>query len=72
MLADSTLPFTFKALAMSIFKKLKDFFNQPDPMDLIEERFYQRLEDMKQHPEKYQHILDRDSSGSKIPPVSLF
>jgi hypothetical protein len=57
---------------MNLFKKIKDFFNQPDPMDLIEERFYQRLEDMKQHPEKYQHILKRDSSGSKIPPVSLF
>lgn len=41
-------------------------------MDLIEERFYQRLEDMKKHPEKYQHILNRKSNSSKIPPVSLF
>jgi len=56
---------------MKLFKKIKDFFNQPDQMDLIEERFYQRLEDMKKHPEKYKHILNRDS-GSKIPPVSLF
>lgn len=57
---------------MNLFKKIKDFFNQPDQMDLIEERFYQRLEDMKQHPEKYQHILKRNSCESKIPPVSLF
>ena len=58
---------------MNLLKKIKDFFNQPDQMDLIEERFYQRLEDMKQHPEKYQHILNRNTSGgSKIPPVSTF
>ena len=58
---------------MKLFKKIKEFFNQPDQMDLIEERFYQRLEDMKKHPEKYQHILNRNtSSGSKIPPVSTF
>ena len=57
---------------MNLFRKIKEFFNQPDQMDLIEERFLQRLEDMKQHPEKYQHILNKDSGGSKIPPVSLF
>lgn len=57
---------------MNIFKKIKDFFNQPDQMDLIEERFYKKLEDMKAHPEKYRHILNRDCNQSKIPPVSLF
>ena len=57
---------------MQFLKKIKDFFNQPDQMDLIEERFYQRLDDMKQYPEKYQHILNKKTSGSKIPPVSLF
>jgi len=55
-----------------LFKWIKDFFNQPDQMDLIEERFYKKLEDMKQHPEKYSHILNRESSESKIPTVSLF
>lgn len=57
---------------MNLLKKIKEFFNEPDQMELIEERFYKKLDDMKQHPEKYQHILNRDSSGSKIPPVSLF
>ena len=58
---------------MNLFKKIKEFFNQPDPMYLIEERFYQRLEDMKCHPEKYQHILNRSTSNrTKIPPVSTF
>lgn len=56
---------------MNIFKKIKEFFNQPDQMDLIEERFYKRLEDMKAHPEKYAH-LKKSSNSSKIPPVSLF
>ena len=57
---------------MQFLKKIKDFFSQPDQMELIEERFYQRLDDMKQHPEKYQHILNKKTSNSKIPPVSLF
>lgn len=57
---------------MNLLKKIKDFFNQPDQMDLIEERFYKKLEDMKANPEKYKHILNKDSGGSKIPPVSLF
>ena len=57
---------------MNLFKKIKDFFNQPDQMELIEERFYKKLEDMKANPEKYKHILNRDSGQSKIPPVSLF
>lgn len=52
--------------------KIKSFFNAPSREDEIEQRFYQRLEDMKAHPEKYKHILNRNSSGSKIPPVSLF
>jgi len=54
-----------------LFKWIKDFFNQPDPMDLIEERFYKKLEDLKQHPEKYPYITKKHSE-SKIPPVSLF
>ena len=57
---------------MSIFKKIKEFFNEPDQMELIEERFYKKLEDMNAHPEKYQHILNKNSAQSKIPPVSLF
>ena len=57
---------------MKLIKKIKEFFNQPDQMDLIEERFYKKLEDMKANPEKYKHILNRDSGQSKIPPVSLF
>ena len=57
---------------MNLFKKIKEFFNQPDQMDLIEERFFQKMEDMKDHPEKYQHILKKNSGGSNIPPVSLF
>jgi len=56
---------------MNLFKKIKDFFNQPDQMDLIEERFYQRLEDMRANPEKYAHLKE-SSESSKIPPVSLF
>lgn len=59
-------------MAMNILQKIKNWFNQPDQMDLIEERFYRKLDDMKKHPEKYQHILKRNSEGSKIPPVSLF
>jgi 5-bromo-4-chloroindolyl phosphate hydrolysis protein len=54
-----------------LFKKIKDFFNQPDRMELAEERFYKRLEDIKAHPEKYAH-LNKSSTSSKIPPVSLF
>ena len=58
---------------MKFLKKIIEFFNQPSVDQEIEERFYRKLEDMKQHPEKYQHILNRNiSSGSKIPPVSLF
>ncbi len=59
---------------MNIFKKIKEFFNQPDPVDLIEQRFYERLarlKDMKANPEKYAD-LKQSSEGSKIPPVSLF
>lgn len=57
---------------MKLLQKIKDFFNQPSRDYEIEERFYQRLQDMKDHPEKYQHILNKKSGGSKIPPVSLF
>ena len=57
---------------MKLLQKIKDFFNQPSREDEIEQRFYQRLEDMKAHPEKYQHILNKKSSQSRIPPVSLF
>jgi len=56
---------------MNIFEKIRNFFNAPCRDQEIEERFYKRLQDMKDHPEKYQHILKRDC-GSKIPPVSLF
>jgi hypothetical protein len=59
---------------MSILKKIKEFFNEPDPVDLIEQRFYERLErlkDMKANPEKYTD-LKQSSDSSKIPPVSLF
>ena len=52
---------------------IRNFFNAPCHDQEIEERFYQRLQDMKDHPEKYQHILKRDCSGeSNVPPVSLF
>lgn len=58
---------------MKFLKKIIEFFNQPSVDQEIEERFYHKLRDMKQHPEKYQHILNRTtSSDSKIPPVSLF
>ena len=56
---------------MQFLKKIRDFFNQPSHDQEIEERFYRSLEDMKQHPEKYKHILNKNN-GSKIPPVSLF
>ena len=56
---------------MNLFKKIKEFFDQPDQMDLIENRFLERLEDMKKHPEKYRHILNK-SGGSNVPSVSLF
>ncbi len=55
-----------------LLAKIKDFFNQPSRDVEIEERFYRRLEDMKLHPEKYQHILNKKSTSSKIPPVSVF
>jgi hypothetical protein len=57
---------------MKFLQKIKQFFDQPSLDEEIEERFYRTLEDMKLHPEKYRHILDKDSGGSKIPPVSLF
>lgn len=56
----------------SLLSKIKAFFNQPSREYEIEERFYRKLEDMKLHPEKYQHILSKNSTSSKIPPVSLF
>jgi 5-bromo-4-chloroindolyl phosphate hydrolysis protein len=54
-----------------LLQKIKEFFNEPDQMVEMEERFYQKLNDMKKHPEKYQH-LSKKSGWSKIPPVSLF
>ncbi len=57
---------------MNLLKILKEFFNKPDEMDLIEEIYRQKLEDMKAHPEKYQHILKKNSGNSNIPPVSVF
>jgi hypothetical protein len=57
----------------TLLDKIKNFFNTPSRDQEIEEGFYQKLQDMKDHPEKYQHILNKKtSSGSKIPPVSLF
>lgn len=56
----------------TLLEKIRNFFNAPCREQEIEERFYQRLQDMKEHPEKYQHILKRDCGGSKVPPVSLF
>jgi hypothetical protein len=61
-----------KEQPVEIVKKIKDFFNQPDRMDVIEQRFYDYLEDVKAHPEKYKQSLNKDSGRSKIPPVSLF
>lgn len=58
---------------MTLFEKIKAFFNQPTPDEGVEERFYKRLQDMKDHPEKYKHITDLvKKSGQCIPPVSLF
>lgn len=58
---------------MTLVEKIKAFFNQPTPDEGVEERFYQRLQEMKDHPEKYKHITDRSTkSGQYIPPVSLF
>jgi hypothetical protein len=56
----------------TLLEKIRNFFDAPGLDQEIEERFYQRLQDMKDHPEKYQHISKRDCGGSKIPPVSLF
>jgi hypothetical protein len=57
----------------TLLEKIRNFFNTTCIDQEIEERFYQRLQDMKDHPEKYQHILNKKTSGgSKIPPVSLF
>jgi hypothetical protein len=56
----------------TLLEKIRNFFNTTCRDQEIEERFYQRLEDMKEHPEKYQHILNRNSGSSKIPPVSVF
>ena len=56
-----------------LLDKIKKFFDTPSTEQEIEERFYQKLQDMKDYPEKYPHILNKKtSSGSKIPPVSLF
>ena len=56
-----------------LLEKIKNFFDTPSTEQEIEERFYQKLQDMKDHPEYYQHIINKKtSSGSKIPPVSLF
>jgi hypothetical protein len=56
-----------------LLEKIKNFFDTPSTEQEIEERFYQKLQDMKDHPENYQHIINKKiSSGSKIPPVSLF
>ena len=54
-----------------LLQKIKEFFNEPDQMDVFEELFLQKLNDMRKHPEKYQH-LSKKSGWSKIPPVSLF
>jgi len=56
----------------TLLEKIRDFFDAPCRDEEIEQRFYQRLEDMKKHPEKYPHILKRDCGSSKVPPVSLF
>lgn len=56
---------------LKLFKKIKDFFDQPDQIDLIEQRFYERIKDIKANPEKYAHIK-KSANSSKIPPVSLF
>jgi hypothetical protein len=57
----------------TLLEKIRNFFDAPCLDQVIEESFYQKLQDMKDHPEKYQHILNKKtSSGSKIPPVSLF
>jgi hypothetical protein len=56
----------------TLLEKIRNFFNTTCRDQEIEERFYKRLQDMKDHPEKYQHILNRNSGSSKIPPVSLF
>lgn len=57
----------------SFLEKIRNFFNAPCPDQEIEERFFQRLQDLQDHPEKYPHILrsDRKNTAS-IPPVSLF
>ena len=57
---------------LQFLKTIKNFFNQPSREYEIEQQFYKKLEDMRQNPEKYKHILKRNSNGSKIPPVSLF
>lgn len=56
---------------LKLFKSIKDFFDQPDQMELIEQRFYERLKDMKDNPKKYAHIK-KSANSSKITPVSLF
>lgn len=56
-----------------LLEKIKNFFDTPSREQEIEESFYKKLQDMKDHPEKYQHILNKkNTGGSKIPPVSLF
>jgi hypothetical protein len=57
----------------TLLEKIRKFFDAPSIDQEIEERFYRKLQDMKDHPEKYQHILNKKtSSRSKMPPVSLF
>jgi len=56
----------------TLLEKIRNFFNAPCSDEEIEQRFSQRVQDMKDHPEKYQHILNRDCGSSKVPPVSLF
>ncbi len=56
-----------------IFESIKNFLNAPSPDEEMEKRVLKKIQDVKEHPEKYPHILKRGSSeGSKIPPVSTF
>lgn len=56
----------------ALLEKIRNFFNAPCSDDEMEQRFYQRVQDMRDHPEKYPHILNKDGGQSKVPPVSLF
>jgi len=55
-----------------LFSKIINFLNAPTLDDELKERFYKKLEDMKNHPEKYQRIFHDKSESAKIPPISLF